>query len=184
MLVLAGVVFCGVGACLGVYCWILHASRFPDLPETVAFPLDQDVRGVTAQCYNSRLNAPDTPEFEIPEQYVPTLLRMFRPCQVQPHLGGLQEAARLQVRRTDGSVDDVRLLVSLKAPLLFTFNGTPCIRGGRYKDVTDGKDKYIGESDTLEDVLRELHRIATDGKETDRFRESIRLLDRSAGRDR
>jgi hypothetical protein len=81
------------------------------------------------------------------------------------------------VRCRDGRNLDVRVVWFGKGPVLFTLDGTPCTRGGPYRDLAPGEDKYLDEGLALAGFLRAVHR----GDEDDQRRYLV-LLDKSAGR--
>jgi hypothetical protein len=74
---------------------------------------------------------------------------------------------------------DVRLIFFGKEALLFTLDGVPCGRGGRYVNLgTHQSPKYLPEVLTFEGLLRAVH-----GQDWGKAQEYRDLLDRSAGRD-
>jgi hypothetical protein len=151
------------------------SERPPAMP---AWPEPSEVERVTAVVSGSVSNQPDLAEFEVPSEFVPELLQVLSPPEYHKHPDKYtQEVGRLRVVCRDGRVAEVGLVFYGKAPVLFTLDGVSCMRGGPYKDLAPGHDKYLPEVLTLEGFLRAAQR----GDRTV-ARECLDLLHRSAGR--
>lgn len=151
-------------------------GRPPDLP---IWPELVDLDRVTASISGAVSSQEDLAEFEIPNEFIPELLRVLGPPKYHKHPPAkyTQEIGRLRIVCRDGRVLEIGLVFYGKEPVLFTLQGVPCIRGGPYQDLAPGHDKYLPEVLTLEGFLRAVHRH-------DRVaaKQYVDLLDRSAGR--
>lgn len=152
--------------------------REPRPPDLRPWPTASEVERITAAVGNSETGEPDVAQFDVPEAYVVALLRVLSPPKYQKHPPQSREAGRLTVTCKDGRVLDVRLVDSRgKGPVEFTLQGVPCIRGGRYEDLTNGKDKYLPEVGALQAFLRAIQR-----RDAAEARKCLERLDQSAGR--
>jgi len=148
-------------------------------PEVPPWPEAAEVARMTATVSDVVTTNPSLPEFEVPAEYVPAVLRVLRPpkyCK-HPEAKLLQEVGQLRVVCHDGRSLEVRLLFYGKEPVLFTLDGVPCIRGGPYQELTPGSDVYLPEVLTFEGVLRSIQQ-----RDKAKAREYLQLLDKSAGR--
>jgi hypothetical protein len=112
--------------------------------------------------------------------YHSTVLGLFQPAVVQPLPKGVQEIARIDIRMKDQANRDIRLYWYGTSEAMFTVNGTPCIRGGRYVAI-DGKDKYLDEPLAICGVLREINKLAKGAANSD-VEWYIRRLEKCRGK--
>jgi hypothetical protein len=158
------------GGCGG--CNSLSDRSVPPWPE------ETEVERITARVSGSITGDPDLADFEIPAEYVPAVLRPLGPPQYHKHPPNVQEVAWLRVHCKDGRELELRLFFYGKEPVLFTLQGVPCIRGGRYVNLgNEQSPKYLPEVLTLEGLLRAVH-----GHDRAKAQEYLDLLDQSAGR--
>jgi hypothetical protein len=167
-------------ACAAVLLPMSGCAR-TDPPQPVpAWPEADGVERITAAVPASDYG-PELAEFDVPQEYVPALIRFLSPPQYHEHPRAkmTREVGRLGIACRDGRTLDVRLILFGKEPILFTIDGVPCIRGGPYNDLgpSDDPDQYAVESLILEAFLRAVH--SGDSAAAQRL---TRKLDRSAGR--
>jgi hypothetical protein len=151
----------------------------PSLPE------DSEVESITATLYNSPADEPDIPEYTIPSEYVPVVLKMFRPVEKHKHPAKVLDIGTLLVLTKSGESSELRFFFwGAGEPVLFSFQGAQCVRGGRFNNTGRGEmaPKYLTESLTINGVLQELNWQTIKGVKSNRLEELISLLERSAGR--
>lgn len=148
-------------------------------PAVLAWPDVTQVERITASVSGSVSRQSDLPEFEVPPEFIPALLQVLSPPEYHKHPPAeyLQEIGQLRITCRERRVLEVRLFFYGKEPVLFTVQGVPCRRGGPYKNLAPGKDKYLAEVLTLEGFLR-----AVKSGDQERVKKYLDLLDRSAGR--
>jgi hypothetical protein len=152
------------------------------LPSSVDIPSDGEVAGIAVRLYNSCQQEPDEPEFDLPAEFVPEVLAVFRPVRVARHHPAVEEYGTMRLRLRGGGDVELRLYRLNKEPVLFSVSGVPCTRGGPYKDMAPGYHKYYPESFALEGLLREFALITKGRGSHDRVREVLEKFARSAGR--
>jgi hypothetical protein len=115
--------------------------------------------------------------FEVPNEFIPAMLRCIDPpTPVESSVSG-EEVAALHITCSDDRVVDMHFIFYGKNPAIFTINGVQCVRGGPYKPHDSGGDKYMSESGGIGEALLLLQR-----KEFAKANERIDDLDVSAGR--
>ena len=152
------------------------ASTPPTVP---AWPKASEVVRISVVVSGKVSELPDLDEFELPNEFIPDLLKVLSPPLYSPDplSKSVDIVGLLRIECRDGRVIHVQLLFSGKGPVLFVFEGVPCIRGGPYNDFTSGKDKYLPEVLTIEGYLR-----AIQCGDHEKAKKSLKLLDQSAGR--
>lgn len=143
------------------------------------WPEVAEVERITAAITESESGQPGLPEFEVPSEYTPLVLRALSPPEHHEHPPKFtREVGQLRIACRDGRTLEVRLIFFGKEPTLFTVGGVPCIRGGPYVDLGNGKwPKYLPEVYAVEGLLRAIHRRDRAGVDG-----LIMSLDQSAGR--
>ena len=151
----------------------------PNLPE------DSEVRLITATLYNSPTDEPDIPEYTIPSEYLPMVMKLFRPAETHKHPATVRDIGTLHVVTKSGESSEIHFCYwGDGEPVLFSIQGFQCIRGGPFINL-GGSEKtpmYLTESLTIHGVLRELYWQTIKGVKSQRLEEYLSLLERSAGR--
>jgi hypothetical protein len=181
-LLLGFLILCA-GAALAVALSVARwPNREPPLPDSVEFPDNAQVARIVVRLYNSCNDDPDEPEFDLPLEFVPEVLAVLRPVRVVRHHPSTQEYGTMRLKLHDGREYEVRLQRLNKEPVLYSVDGVPCTRGGRYMDMAPGKDKYLPESFAFEGLLRELASLTKGCGSRGRAREILNKFEQSAGR--
>ena len=152
---------------------------------TPSLPEDSEVRSITASLYNFPAQAPDVPEYTIPSEYIPVVLKFFHPVEQHKHPANAHDIGTLHILTQSGESSELRFFYwGDGEPVLFSLQGVQCIRGGQFINTGRGEmaPKYLTESLTIDGVLRELHQQTIKGVKSSRLDEYISLLERSAGR--
>lgn len=152
------------------------ASTLPTVP---AWPALSEVERISVVVSGKVSDLPALAEFELPNEFIPDVLKVFTPLVYYPHplSKSVDDVGVLRIECRDGRVINVQLLFSGKGPVLFIFEGVLCIRGGPYIDLSLGKDKYLPEVLTLEGYLR-----AIQSGSYEKAKMFLKLLNQSAGR--
>jgi len=153
-----------------------NTAPHADLP---MWPDPSEVERILASVSDQTSGQPDLPEFEVPPEFVPAVVRVLSPPEYHepPPAKHTQSVGRLRVICRDGRELVVGLVFYGKEPVLFTVNGVPCIRGGPYNETKPGSDMYLPEVYAVEGLLRHLH-----AGERVKALECVQRLDKSAGR--
>src|SRR6516165_1917324 len=120
-----------VGAALLLIRWHSQSPPPPPLPE------DADVESVTACLFEGLWSGPAVADFTVPPEYVPRLLRAFRPVTRSdyPEQWEQETLGRLLIRDRSGRVYTVTFCFAGKNALCYNLDGVRCERGGTYKPV-------------------------------------------------
>lgn len=170
-----------VGAVLLLVRW--RGQSLPPPP----FPEDADVESVTACLFEGQWGGPAVPDFTVPPEYVPRLLRAFRPVtrSKYPEQWELDTLGRLLIRDRSGRVYTATFCFAGKNPLCYNLDGVRCGRGGPYRpvivDPSSNFEGYSAEAFALAGAIRELEQIARAGKAPVNLIGCFEALEVSAG---
>jgi hypothetical protein len=133
-------------------------SSAPPEPPPLLPPAAEVVKA-TAMVFGTVSQQPDLPEFEIPAEFVPGLLRVLSPPERFEHLAGDREVIGwVHFTRRDGRVAVVELVYYAHGSVRYTLDGVACRRTGEYSERTPDGDVSISEASSIESFLRAVRR--------------------------
>lgn len=99
-----------------------------------AIPDDSEVESITASLFNLPNGDPNVPEFLVPSQHIPEIMKKLRPAEKGEYLTW-RENGQLTIRRKDGRTTTIRFLWPAKGPLHFTVDGIQHIRANAIEET-------------------------------------------------